>query len=115
MAGFNKTISFLLGLVVVIVFFAVVTGKVNLKDKLTFLRRQKNIQTNKPIEENKIIKPTPIVPKTKPVANRHQEEENGSQPPVDNLKTIPATGLPTLALPLLTTATVVGFYIKKRW
>ena len=40
MDSFNKVISFVLGLVVVLVFFAVVTGKINLKAKQHQLRPQ---------------------------------------------------------------------------
>lgn len=34
MEGFNKAISFILGLVVVVVFIAVLTGRINLKNKI---------------------------------------------------------------------------------
>src|SRR3989338_2267789 len=108
MDSFNKVISFVLGLVVVLVFLAVITGKLNLKGKTS--STSKSTLTPTSIQKNsggffglfKPASPTPT-PTQKPSSTIKVEtginENNvyGSTTP----KSIPATGLPTLFIPLL--------------
>ncbi|PJA55225.1 hypothetical protein CO165_04710, partial [Candidatus Roizmanbacteria bacterium CG_4_9_14_3_um_filter_33_18] len=52
MDSFNKVISFVLGLIVVLVFFAVVTGKINLKSKTSTTSTSKSTITPTPIQKS---------------------------------------------------------------
>ena len=84
MEGLNKIISFVLGLVVVIVFFAVVTGKLDLKSKLTKTTKS---QTISGVSSDQTT-PTPT-------------------------KTTTSTGLPVLFIPSLLGAAIGGSFLKK--
>ncbi len=98
MDNFNKVFSFILGLVVVIVFFAVLTGRIKLPSN-------KN-STTVPLFARTSPNPTPI-----PKVNINQQ---GEQPykannyQTTNTKTIPATGLPTIFLPSLLASALIG-------
>lgn len=95
MDSFNKVISFVLGLVVVLVFLAVVTGKLNLKGKSTSTSN---------------ITPTPTQKPSSVTINTNTNENNvySSTP-----KSIPATGLPTLFIPMLLSGLVGGNFLRK--
>lgn len=118
MEQFNKVISFVLGLVVVIIFLAVVTGKINLKNgvwpftrakttptaaKLTPTPLAKNALTLTPTQRNQagITAPTPGS------ANYRSYSYSGSTP-----STIPSTG-PELLLPLAVSTLAGGSLLKK--
>lgn len=109
MQNFNKIISFVLGLVVVVVFLAIITGRLNLKSKLL---SQNSIT---PTPTNKLMSPTPSI-KT----NFYQEQQgqvnqyqtNGKNT-VNKPTTIPSTGAPTLLLPIAISALFGGSFLKK--
>ena len=112
MDSFNKVISFVLGLVVVLVFLAVVTGKLNLKSKPPSTSASKttgffNFGGSSPT-------PTPI-PTQKPstvtvtgIRGNNLYKQNSQIP-----KSIPATGLPTLFIPMLLSGLVGGNFLRK--
>ena len=126
MDSFNKVISFVLGLVVVLVFFAVITGKINLKSKTS--SASKSILTPTPIQKNntgffgffKSTSPTPT-PTQKPSSitkNTNTSENNvykqyNQTPSLATPKSIPATGLPTLFIPLLFSGLFGGNFLRK--
>ncbi len=111
MEGFNKLISFILGLVVVVVFLAILTGKINLSGL--------GFRGIKPFTETKTTPtptPSPLLSlKQSPtpyVVNQYQTQTkiNSQQ----TTKQIPATGSPTLLLPILVSSLASGFYLKKK-
>lgn len=103
MDSFNKVISFILGLVVVIVFFAVITGRLKIG------------KFNPPVFSKKLTPtPTPIssvnIP---PVNNENQTTIKNNNYKIQNTKTIPATGLPTFFIPSLITGALGGAFLRK--
>ena len=120
MDNINKLISFGLGLIVVVVFLAVVTGKINLGKNITKL-------TGK-------ISPTPTKTKTTTSNEMNNYKDSSSKiTPASSLivqdttnkaydtyqgkektpSTIPATGAPTLLIPLLLSGLGGGVLLKK--
>ncbi|KKP85701.1 MAG: hypothetical protein UR89_C0045G0003 [Candidatus Roizmanbacteria bacterium GW2011_GWA2_35_8] len=111
MEGLNKIISFVLGLVVVIVFFAVVTGKLDLKSKLSKTTKS---QTPSGISGDQIT-PTPTKTTTSSATSNVKTVTNsyGSYKTNGKTTTIPSTGLPTLFIPSLLGAMIGGSFLKK--
>lgn len=124
MDSFNKVISFALGLVVVLVFFAVVTGKINLKSK-TSTSASKSILTPTPAQKNsggffglfKSATPTPTpTPKTISSVKVDTSENNvykQNNTTTSSAKSIPSTGLPTLFIPMLISGLAGGSLLRK--
>ena len=100
MDSFNKIISFVLGLVVVVVFLAVISGRLNLGSK----------------------KASPTPTPTPTVAGTSISKVTMSQTPINNyqnqhnagkgVNTIPSTG-PELLFPLVFSSFLSGLYLKK--
>ncbi len=115
MEGLNKIISLVLGLVVVVLFFAVVTGKINIKNKLSSLKITKAKKTTtKTLSPTKIPTPTPI--STVIVHNNENTQNNNqnqAQQQTNVPDKIPATGLPTEMLAVLISSPVLGVVLKK--
>ena len=123
MDSFNKVISFALGLVVVLVFFAVVTGKINLKSK-TSTTAAKTTTTPTPTQKNsggffgffKSSTPTPT-PTTKSASyNTEGTDDNNvykQNTTTSSAKSIPSTGLPTLFIPILISGLAGGSLLRK--
>lgn len=123
MDSFNKVISFALGLIVVLVFFAVVTGKINLKSK-TSTSASKTTITPTPAQKNnggffgffKSSTPTPT-PTTKSTSSNTEETgENNvykQNTTTSSAKSIPSTGLPTLFIPMLISGLAGGSLLRK--
>jgi len=123
MDSFNKVISFVLGLVVVLVFLAVITGKLNLKGKST---SNSNI-TPSPVQKNTggffgfFNKPTLTpTPTQKPysistvnVNDNNTYNQYGSTSKPSYPKSIPSTGLPTLFIPILFFGLAGGSFLRK--
>jgi hypothetical protein len=110
MDNFNKVLSFILGLVVVIVFFAVLTGRINLKKNFPFLSAKTS-----PTPQTKIT-PTPV--STVTVSNTYPTQSTTSYnryPTTSKTpSTIPSTGSPTFLLPFFFSTLGVGIYLKKK-
>ena len=119
MDSFNKVISFVLGLVVVLVFFAVVTGKINLKSKTS---------PSSPVQKNsggffglfKSASPTPtLIPTSTPssitinTSGNNVYKQNNQTSQYSNAKSIPSTGLSTLFIPILFSGLVGGSFLRK--
>lgn len=110
MEGLNKIISLFLGLIVVVIFFAVISGRINLKNKFPKLTGTKATitptTTPKPASikvtseadqlPHPYKKPTPILTQTR------------------RLTSIPATGAPTALIPLAFASFFGGMYLRKR-
>ncbi|OGK15429.1 hypothetical protein A2774_04985 [Candidatus Roizmanbacteria bacterium RIFCSPHIGHO2_01_FULL_39_12c] len=105
MDNFNKILSFVLGLVVVIVFLAVITGRINTGN---FRRTLINL-AGKP----RVTPTISISPFLSPTAVSDQNTTSygsGARTPTS----IPATGAPTYLLPVLFSTLSLGIYLKKR-
>lgn len=106
MESFNKLISFVLGLVVVVVFLLIISGKIDIRKKII---GQKITPTPTPQEKLYFqTSPTPMV-------NNYQNQTTSLanyQP--TNTKQIPATGVSTIFIPLVFSTFGLGVVIKKR-
>lgn len=124
MENFNKVLSFILGLIVVIVFVIVLSGRLNLKNKFLPFAGISPTPTSK--EQGKKTTPTPTTQ-----VNQYQNQTNQPTPTLTKIskggktsgqakgsltqaQSIPATGSPTLLLPLLGSSALLGFYLRKR-
>lgn len=99
MEGLNKIVSFILGLVVVIVFFAVVTKRIDLKN----IGKKSNSAVT-----TVSVTPTPKTTsriKINPTSHLYST----STPPAS----IPSTGLPTLFIPTLLAGLFGGNFLRK--
>jgi len=131
MDNFNKVISFILGLVVVVVFIIVFAGKINYKGKPLYLfgkptggilsQLTKSTITPSPTVkpgDNKIIKTIEIKNQPQPTTVKnstygsYQTTTKGGLP--NQPKTIPSTGSATVLLPLFASGFFIGIFIKKR-
>lgn len=127
MDSFNKVISFVLGLVVVLVFFAVVTGKINLKSKSnTDSKTVVSISptpTVKPTVNNggffgffRSTSPTPTQKLSSITINTSENntyKQSNQTYGSSTAKSIPSTGLPTLFVPLLFSGLAGGSFLRK--
>jgi len=125
MDSFNKVISFILGLIVVMVFFAVVSGKINLKTNTTSISN--TTLTPTPTQKSgggffgffKSTSPTPT-PTQEPIPTvvtntngTNVYKQNTQTTQYSNVKSIPSTGLPTLFIPMLLSGLIGGNILKK--
>jgi len=122
MDSFNKVISFALGLVVVLVFFAVVTGTINLKSK-TATSASKSTITPTPAQKNnggffgffKSSIPTPTTtpkPTSSTVEGSNENNVYKQNVTTSSAKSIPSTGLPTLFIPMLISGLAGGSLLR---
>lgn len=124
MDSFNKVISFVLGLVVVLVFFSVVTGKINLKSKTNTTTAAKTTLTPAPTQKNsggffgffKSDTPTPTPTINSLSSNSEGKGDNNvykQNTATSSAKSIPSTGLPTLFIPMLISGLAGGSLLRK--
>ncbi len=104
MDNLNKTISFVLGLVVVLVFFAVISGRLNLKGKLPFISK-----STTPTPTQIQIKTTGSSQNNQSLKEINSYKNNTVKTPV----TIPQTGSPTLLIPLLISGLGSGILLRR--
>ncbi len=111
MDSFNRIVSFVLGLVVVLVFFAVVTGKLKLPGKLAGVAAK---PTPTPTQS---VNPTPISsltingsPEKAPLGSFYKTQTNNVS---NKTSSIPSTGLPTLFIPSLLAGGLGGSFLRK--
>lgn len=102
MENLNKIVSFVLGLVVIIVFLAVITGRFKLQNKLPFLSKKATPTPTMTVRPTSLF-PTGVMP---------TGTYNSYNKP--NATTIPSTGAPTFLLPLLFSGLAVGAYLRKK-
>jgi len=104
--NFNKILSFILGLVVVVVFLAIVTGRLSLGRLPFFARRPTAVSptitpTKTPSLTETVI---PTTPKETVSITRFQTPAPG---------TIPSTGSPTILLPIIFSGFAGGLFLKR--
>jgi len=130
MDNFNKVLSFILGLVVVIVFFAVLTGRISFKNQFPFIVSKTNSmdRSNKTTPTpNLTLTPTPVsslvVSSKKSSSSTDSksvtlEDKNSYygryQTTNKTINSIPSTGSPTFLLPVFISLLGIGFYLKKK-
>ncbi|NMB84002.1 hypothetical protein GYA28_01810 [Candidatus Roizmanbacteria bacterium] len=102
MENMNKIVSFILGLVVVVVFLAIVSGKIKLGGKLSNITGA--VKTTPTPTVSKLTLPTPQITQY----NQYQTQKNNGA-----VKTIPATGSPTLLVPFVLTGLGSGLFLRK--
>lgn len=139
MDQFNKAISFILGLVVVAVFIAIASGRINLSGKLPFSSKSTITPTPTPVVQVKQkqtslfgnlfnfnkqkVTPTPTVtpkkavPTTTIIGNNKGDVNNSTEyhkySNIENVSSIPDTG-PALLFPLAFSSLLGGIYLKKK-
>jgi hypothetical protein len=129
MDSFNKVISFVLGLVVVLVFFAVATGKINLRSKSISAIKTSPSPTPITTQKNNdgffaFLKPksptlTPVPTKTissitiNTKDNKVYKLDTVQVVQNQNVKSIPSTGLPTVFIPILLSGLTGGAFLRK--
>lgn len=144
MSGFNKVTSFVLGLIVVLVFLFVFGSRVNLTDKLLAFKDSKvtpspsSVQAPTPTPKPKKgffeslfgrkVSPagqsplggaTPTPRGARIVEDNTHGETVFTNPPTTSSmtaqpQTIPQTGSPTILLPILISALGSGLYLRKK-
>lgn len=139
MENFNKVLSFVLGLVVVIVFVIVLSGRLNLRSGILGDRSQPKVTatvTPTPTQGEKRsffsrlfsrratptptqtvkVSPTPIVigQNNQPVPTTQTPTQTKGGVQTEKVTEIPATGLPSLILPLFGSSALLGIYLRKR-
>jgi hypothetical protein len=108
MGNFNRVLSFVLGLVVVIVFIIVLSSRLNLGQK--FIPFQQNKTSVTPTPKSQVAKVTPTVSFYGPTGT----QTKGGQVLTITPKTIPNTGSPTAALILFNSTLFLGFYLRRK-
>jgi len=110
MDSFNKVISFILGLVVVLVFFAVITGKLNLSKIKTSV--SKGATPTPKVSPS----PTPIstvkIPSGQTTSTNNYASYNTSGKTMSTSQ-IPSTGLPVIFIPTLLAGVLAGSFLRK--
>ena len=105
MDNFNKVVSFVLGLVVIVVFLAIITGRFRLGNTLTNLTKRNVTATPTPSKKN----PTPTR-----VVSKNQKKTPITYNQYQAPTSIPSTGAPTLFVPLLISGLFVGRFLQKQ-
>lgn len=137
MEGVNKIISLFLGLIVVIILFAIVTGRINLKNRLpalSFLNKNKVTPTITPIKPNENLSNTSqnaVVTLPPPPSNsKNQDSLTTTSSPINpnlthapsyfaqqnnqTVQKIPSTGAPAFLLPVALSLLSGGIFIKRK-
>mgnify|MGYP007094564953 CR=1 FL=1 len=121
MDNFNKVLSFILGLVVVIVFFAVLTGRLSFKRGFPFVSIKATPTAKLEISPTKAPTPTPVssvVVSSTTLSSAFSSKETSSynryQKTTKTPSSIPSTGSPTLLLPFFISTLGLGFYLRKK-
>ncbi|MCX7881044.1 MAG: hypothetical protein N2482_00820 [Patescibacteria group bacterium] len=103
MENFNKIVSFILGLVVVVVFLAVISGKINLKKVAPGLANK-----NTPTPTMEEVTPTPKAISSVSVSNKNYQPYQ-TRPATS----IPNTGSPTAILLTSLLGLPGGLFLKR--
>lgn len=111
MDSFNKVISFILGLVVVLVFFTVVTGRIKPPSKfsLPFVKKT-TTPTPTPVSTITVSESSSETSQTSPLGNNYKTQ---SETTVSKVNSIPATGVPTFFIPSLLFSGLGGVFLRK--
>jgi hypothetical protein len=126
----NKVLSFVLGLIVVVVFIAIITNRFKLGNTFSFLKAKP--KTTPTVTVKPTVTPlakgnnqvTIKYPTTTPVGTKYIATNNGTNGANgtnttvngtgNNVNTIPSTGAPTLLLPIAFSALGGGIFLKRK-
>lgn len=108
MENINKLISLFLGLIVVVIFFAVISGRIDLKGK--FFKLGKGSTTPTPTPKTQPIKVTSEVDEG---VHLYQKPTLTQAQKYSKTTSIPATGAPTIFLPLAFSSFFGGVWLRK--
>lgn len=112
MDNFNKVVSFILGLVVVILILVIITGRLRITNRIASLTRGNAAVSPTPIKIPGVNAPTPIVrPSFTPTPTRRIQ---GNGATTQNIKEIPDTGAPTFILPAILLVMAAGVGLRKK-
>lgn len=112
MGNFNKVLSFILGLVVVIVFVIVLSKRLNLQSK--FIPFGNNpTPTPKAKEVKELAKEEPEIKFTEPEEIKTQEVVVNTTNTVQNIKSIPETGPSTSLLYMYSSLGALGIFLRR--
>jgi hypothetical protein len=115
MEGLNKIISLFLGLIVVVIFFAVITGRINLKNRFPQLGKLQTKPTAIPTPTSPEAKTTiKVTSETTGQTNYYQKPTLTPAQKYTSTTTIPATGAPTFFLPLALSGFLGGIYLRRK-
>lgn len=111
MESFNKLISLFLGLVIVIIVFGIITGRIDFNNRLPFLGKKQEKITPTPDKKDQNVKIK--------VSSETSTQYNLYQKPTLTIaqkyvSSIPQTGVPTVFIPLTICGLLGGFYIRKK-
>ncbi len=118
MDSFNKTFSFILGLIVVVVFLAVFTKRLNISKNISKLTGKKTIKTtitpttSSSVNGNVKYQLTPQPTKT--IKKIGYEKGKTTSNNYQKTKSIPATGSPTVLFLFAGANLVGGLYLRKK-
>ncbi len=128
MDGFNKVLSFILGLIVVLVFVIVLSNRLHWGNKFLPFQASNTYQSPTPTSTKE--SPTPTLVFTNPQTNQTKGgtttmqkqttkgqttgRSQANQKTMQNIQTIPSTGSPTELLVLFGSLGALGVYLRKR-
>ena len=114
MDNFNKIVSFVLGLVVVIVFLAIITGKFNPRKGIQSLTLKGKLTPTPTLSVKSYLSPSPT-----PASFALNQTNTNTYNRTNSVSTktptsIPATGSPTMLIPTLFSTLSLGIFLKKK-
>lgn len=112
MDALNKIVFLILGLAAVVILFAVLSGKIDLKNKFPKLSDAQKRITPTIIKEDSLnqLKKTTAVKSTTSVSKTNKNSTTSGK----TVKSIPATGVETAFIPLTFILIAAGFYLKRK-
>lgn len=110
MENLNKVFSFALGLVVVVIFLAIISGKIDIRKKIPLLSQT---TTQKTVSPTPTPTPTTTSIRPKPTTYTNYQDKTTINKTY-NVKTIPATGSPTILLPVFFSFLSSGLYLRRK-
>ena len=113
MVNFNKVLSFILGLVVVIVFVIVLSKRLNLQSKFIPFGN-KPTPTPKVNEVKELVKDEPEIKFSEPEEIKTEEVVvNNKNVDVENIQSIPETGPSTALLYAYSSLGALGIFLRR--
>ncbi len=118
MEGLNKIISLFLGLIVVVIFFAIITGRIDLKNRFPKLGSLLTKPTAKPTPSTGKPKPKITIrvtsESTEPTNQYSKKAILTPAQKYSKITTIPATGAPTILLPIAFSTFLGGMFLRRK-
>lgn len=117
MEDFNKVISFILGLIVVVVALVIITRKYDFTKKLLPFSSNAKV-TATPTPKSKVVSEVTVKGQPASDQSRSNYQVNNYQKQTTSTEkiptTIPSTGAPTFLLPIYLSSLFIGLKLRKR-